>query len=121
MWKDTFIIDEIYLKIYRYFSTINMSGTNDSITTSFLCGLRGFHVHQDISKPVIRETLHCINERNNNHDRYAIRVATKRLPGRLADSIEGHFPRQISRYTIFNDPLSYRVALKFLSPALHRT
>ena len=51
---------------------------NDSIRTTFPCGLRGFHVYQDIWKPVIGETLHCIHERNNDHDRYAI-AATKRL------------------------------------------
>lgn len=83
------------------FYTINMSKTNDSITTSFLCGLGGFHVYQDIWKPVIEETLYCIHERNNNHDRYAI-AATKRLPGRLAIySIVGHLPREISRFMRF--------------------
>ena len=60
--------------------------------------MRGFHVYQYIWKPVIRETLHYIHERNNNHDRYAI-AATKRLPGQLADSIVGHLPREISRCT----------------------
>ena len=73
---------------------------NDSIRTTFPCGLRGFHVYQDIWKPVIGETLHCIHERNNDHDRYAI-AATKRLPGCLSDSIVGHLPREISRYTRF--------------------
>lgn len=57
-------------------------------------------MYQDIWKPVIGEILHCIHERNNNHDRYAI-AATKRLAGRLADSIVGHLPREISRYTRF--------------------
>lgn len=65
---------------------------NDSIRTTFPCGLRGFHVYQDIWKPVIKETLHFIHERNNDHDCYAI-AATTRLPGRLSDSIVGHLPR----------------------------
>ena len=43
---------------------------NDSITTFFRCGLRGFHVDQDIWKPAIGETLHFIQVRNNNHNRY---------------------------------------------------
>jgi hypothetical protein len=77
-----------------------MSGTIDSITTSFPCGLRGFHVYQDIWKPVNGEALNCIHERKNTHDRYAI-AATKRLPGRIADSIVGHLPREISRFTRF--------------------
>lgn len=90
-----------YLPKYSgIFDTVNTSRMSDSIRTSFRCGLRGFHVYQDIWKPVIGETLHCIHERNNIHDRYAI-AATKRLPGRLADSIVGHLPREISRCTRF--------------------
>ena len=81
-----------YLPKYSgIFYTVNTSRMSDSIRTSFRCGLRGFHVYQDIWKPVIGETLHCIHKRNNIHDRYAI-AATKRLPGRLADSIVGHLP-----------------------------
>ena len=57
-------------------------------------------MYQDIWKPVIGETLNCIHERNNDHDRYAI-AATKRLPGCLSDSIVGYLPREISRYTRF--------------------
>ena len=44
--------------------------------------------------------MHCIHERNNDHDRYAI-ASTKRLPGRLSDSVVEHLPREISRYTRF--------------------
>ena len=73
---------------------------SDSITTSFPCGLRGFHVYQDIWKPANGEALNCIHEKKNSHDRYAI-AATKRLPGRIADSIVGHLPREISRFTRF--------------------
>ena len=40
------------------------------------------------------------HERNNIYDRYAI-AANKRLRGRLADSIIGHLPREISRATRF--------------------
>ena len=82
------------------FYTIKTSKRNDSMRTTFPCGLRGFHVYQDIWRPVIGETLHCIHERNNDHDRYAI-APTKRLPGCLSDSIVGHLPREISRYMRF--------------------
>ena len=78
----------------KYFGIFYTSRMSDSIRTSFRCGLRGLHVYQDIWKPVIGETLYCI------HDRYAI-AATKRLPGRLADSIVGHLPRELSRCTRF--------------------
>ena len=44
--------------------------------------------------------MHCIHERNNDHDRYAT-AATKRLPGRLSDSVVEHLPREMSRYTRF--------------------
>ena len=44
--------------------------------------------------------LRCSDERNNIYDRYAI-AANKRLRGRLADSIIGHLPREISRATRF--------------------
>ena len=57
-------------------------------------------MYQDIWKPVNGEALNCIHERKNTHDRYAI-AATKRLPGRIADSIVGHLPREISRFTRF--------------------
>ena len=73
---------------------------SDSITTSFPCGLRRFHVYQDIWKPANGEALNCIHEKKNSHDRYAI-AATKRLPGRIADSIVGHLSREISMFTRF--------------------
>ena len=72
---------------------------SDSITT-FPCGLRGLHVYQDILKPANGKALNRIHERKNSHDRYAI-AATKRLPGRIADSIVGHLLRDTSRFTRF--------------------
>ena len=44
--------------------------------------------------------MNLSHERKNLHDRDAI-AAYKRLPGRLADSIIGHLPREISRPTRF--------------------
>ena len=72
----------------------------DSITASFPCGLRRFHVYQDIWKPADGKALNCIHERKNSHHRYAI-AATKRLPGRITDSVVGHLLRDISRFTRF--------------------
>ena len=78
-----------------------MANSNeDFIKHSFLCGLRGFHVYKEIWKSIVGELLRCSHERNNIYDRYAI-VANKRLRGRLADSIIGHLPREISRATRF--------------------
>ena len=67
-----------------------------NVTYSFLCGIRAFHVHKEVWKPILGERLNLSHERKNLHDRYAI-AAYKRLPGRLADSILGHLPREISR------------------------
>ena len=71
-----------------------------TVTYSFLCGIRGFHVYKEVWKPIVRERLNLSHERKNLHDRYAI-AAYKRLPGRLADSINGHLLREISRPTRF--------------------
>ena len=70
-----------------------------SVTYSFLCGVRGFQVYKEVWKPILRECLNFSHGRKNLHDRYAI-AAYKRLPGRLADSINGHLPRKISRPTL---------------------
>ena len=48
----------------------------------------------------MNEILSTTREVHNHHDRYAIAVM-KRLPGSLADSVVGHLPREISRYTYF--------------------
>ena len=50
--------------------------------------------------PVLHEALHIIHERNNAVDRHAI-AARKRLPGTIAESTIGHFPKEISRATRF--------------------
>ena len=55
---------------------------------------------KEVWKPILRERLNLSQERKNLHDRNAI-AAYKRLPGRLADSIIGHLPREISRLTRF--------------------
>ena len=78
-----------------------MANSNqDFIKHSFLCGVRGFHVYKEIWKPIVGEPLRCSHERNNIYDRYEI-AANKRPRGRLADSIIGHLPREISRATRF--------------------
>ena len=73
---------------------------SESITYSFKCGLRRFHVYKEVWSPIVGEQLKCCYERNNCYDRHAI-AATKRLRGRLADSTVGHLPREISRATRF--------------------
>ena len=71
-----------------------------TVKYSFPCGVRGFHVYKEVWKPILRERLNLSHERKNLHYRYAI-AAYKHLPGRLADSIIGHLPREISRPTRF--------------------
>lgn len=67
-----------------------------TVTYSFLCGIRGFHIYKEVWKPILRERLNPTHERKKLHDCYAI-AAYKRLPERLADSISGHLPRELSR------------------------
>ena len=67
-----------------------------TVTYSFLCGIRGFHVYKEVWKPILTERLNLSHERKNLHDRYAI-LAYEGLAGRLADSIIGHLPREIPR------------------------
>ena len=71
-----------------------------TVTYSFLCGFHGFHVYKEVWKPILGERLNLSHERKNLHDRYVI-AAYKHLLGRLADSIIGHLPREISRPTGF--------------------
>ena len=72
-----------------------------TVTYSFLCGIRGFRVYKEVWRLILRDRLNPSHERKNLHDRYAAIAAYKRLPGRLADSIIGHLPREISRPTRF--------------------
>ena len=43
-----------------------------TVTYSFLCGIRGFHVYKEVWKPILGERLNLSHERKNLHDRYAI-------------------------------------------------
>ena len=61
----------------------------------------------------------CNHERENLHGHYAI-AAYKRLPGRLADSIIGHLPREISRLTRFFFLLRGGVAAAEVINTTHR-
>ena len=90
-----------HLRNFNDGAGFKMANSNeDFIKHSFWCGLRGFHVYNEIWKPIVGELLRCSHERNNIYDRYAI-AANKRLRGYLADSIIGHLPREISRATRF--------------------
>ena len=67
---------------------------------SFLCGIRGYHEYRVRWVPALNEVLSTKREIHNRHDCYAIAVM-KRLPGSLSDSVVGHLPREISRYTYY--------------------
>ena len=70
------------------FSVMANNEIEATVTYSFLCGIRGFHVYKEVWKPILGKRLNLSHERKNLHDHYAI-AAYKRLPGRLADSIIG--------------------------------
>ena len=63
--------------------------------------------------------MNLSHARKNLHDRYAI-AAYKRLPGRLADSVIGHLPREISRPTRLFFLLRGGVALAEVKNTTHR-
>ena len=48
----------------------------------------------------MNEVLSTRHESYNPHDQYAI-AAMKRLPGSIVESVVGHLPREISRFTYF--------------------
>lgn len=74
--------------------------TGGTLTFTFLCGLRGYHVYRSVWNPVVSECLPARHESYNAHDRYAI-AAFKQLPGSIHLSVVGHLPRELSRYTYY--------------------
>ena len=54
-----------------------------------LC-IRGYHVYQVIWEATIGETLNCVREPQNFHDRYAVAVTRN-------ETVIGHLPKKISR------------------------
>ena len=71
-----------------------MSDTNETLVYSAV--VRGFHVYQDVWKPLENEELECLFERHNLFDMFAIK--TCHLEG---GHIAVHLPREISRPTKF--------------------
>ncbi len=67
---------------------------------SFLCGARGYHEYRLSWTPLLNEVLPAWCEHHNTHDSYAVAIM-KHLPGALADTVVGHLPREISRFTHF--------------------
>ena len=66
----------------------------------FLCGSRGYHEYRTIWTPTLHEVLGAKQEPGNAYDRFAI-TCTKRLPSRLTESVVGHLPKEVSRYTYY--------------------
>lgn len=64
------------------------------IEVQFYCGLRGYHIYKAIWSPRNHELLVAKQETNNPHDQYAI-AAYKQ------ESVVGHLPKEISRFTWF--------------------
>lgn len=85
-----------------------MAGT---IKFSFLCGARGYHEYRFTWTPVLDEVLPARCEEDNTHDIYAIAVM-KCLSGTLVNTVVGHLPREISRFTHFIIVHGARVSCK---------
>ena len=62
------------LDCYHMFSVTIMANNEieATVTYSFLCGIRGFHIYKEVWRPILRERLNLSHERKNLHDRYAI-------------------------------------------------
>ena len=63
----------------------------------FVTALQGYHVYRTNWKPHLKQPLTFKQEKNNEHDRFAVAGQTK-LPGALSPSTVGHIPLELSRY-----------------------
>ena len=79
-----------------------------NIRFMFLCGLRGYHEYRSIWTPTLHEVLKAKQESGNTYDRFAI-ACTKKLPSRVTESVVGHLPKEMSRYTYYIILLSAKV------------
>ena len=55
-------------------------------TFTFVTGVRGYYVYQDIWRPEIGDVLHCEREIGNSHNTFAVAI-------RNDTEIVGHVPR----------------------------
>ena len=77
-----------------------MSGTSTDEafpTLKFNTALRGYHVYRTSWKPFLKQQLTFKQEKDNNHDRFAVAGQTI-LPGTIFPSTVGHIPIELSRY-----------------------
>ena len=81
---------------------------------SFLCGLRGYHKYRSVWTPSLHEVLPARHEASNPHDQYAI-ACMKILPGGLFESVVGHLPKEVSRFTRFIILHGARVSAKIVA------
>ena len=73
-----------------------------SLTFSFRCGLRGYHVYRTTWRPRIDEILSFEHEAENSFDRHAIAAIKQRRDGGLPlEQVVGHLPKEISRFIKF--------------------
>ena len=77
----------------------HMAGARNGIGCAFEhtidSALRGFHVYQDIWRPVVNEQLKTIQEHGNIEDQFSVAVYKEVNPG--PGVTFGHLPHEISR------------------------
>ena len=61
----------------------------------FVTGLQEHHVYRTNWKPHLKQPLTFKQERNNEHDRFAVAGRTN-FPGTLSPSTVGHIPLELS-------------------------
>ena len=77
-----------------------MSTDSLKIWFVFLRGLRGYHEYRSIWTPILHEVLPAKQEAGSPYNRFAI-ACTKKLPSHLTESVVGHLPKEVSRYTYY--------------------
>ncbi len=87
---------------------------------SFLCGLRGYHEYRSVWTPVLHEVLPARHEHGNLYDQYAI-ACMKILPGGLTESVVGHLPKEVARFTRFILLHGARVAARVVDVQYRRS
>ena len=93
-----------------------------SLTFSFRCGLRGYHVYRTTWRPRIDEILSVKHEAENSFDRHAIAAIKQRRDGGLPlEQVVGHLPKEISRFIKFILIHGARVTVKVIDVDYRRS
>ena len=83
------------------------------MNTCFFYVLRGYHQYCLVWNPTLHEELLVRHEYDNFHNHYAI-ACLKKLPDHLSETIVGHSPEEIARFTHYIILRGARLSVKVL-------